>query len=168
MKRFSLVAAACLACGCLGAASSAFSADLASGAAAAPAPRKERGTPDLLMFTVDEINDIQAHWPAAELIAKPAARSRSGRCNALPFHDPLCRAERLDDMDQRRSHTNQGFQAFQVTEISPTSVELLVPLSAQGVRPVRLQPNQTFVTKTAPSWKESILDGGRRRTPACD
>jgi hypothetical protein len=35
-----------------------------------------------------------------------------------------------------------------VTQIDSDSVELLVPLSAQGMRPVRLRPNQTFVAKT--------------------
>ena len=43
---------------------------------------------------------------------------------------------------------NQDFQAFRVTDISPSSVELLVPLSALGMRPVRLGPNQTFVAKS--------------------
>jgi hypothetical protein len=42
----------------------------------------------------------------------------------------------------------QDLKSFEVTEITPNYVDLLVPLSAQGMRPVRLSPNQTFVTKS--------------------
>ena len=41
----------------------------------------------------------------------------------------------------------QDFPAFKITEISPRYVELLVPLSAQGMIPVRLGTNQTFISK---------------------
>ena len=43
---------------------------------------------------------------------------------------------------------SQDFQSFQITSIGPSYVELLVPLSAQGMRPVKLGPNQTFIAKS--------------------
>jgi len=42
----------------------------------------------------------------------------------------------------------QELKSIEVTAITPTYVELLVPMSAQGMRPVRLSPNQTFITKS--------------------
>ena len=42
----------------------------------------------------------------------------------------------------------QELQSIEVTAITPSYVELLVPLSAQGMRPVRLSPNQSFITKS--------------------
>jgi len=42
----------------------------------------------------------------------------------------------------------QDLQSIEVTAITPSYVELLVPLSAQGMRPVRLSPNQSFITKS--------------------
>ncbi len=113
---------------------------------------KQRTAPDSLMFTPDEFADIQGH--SAGSGGGASGGSGDGRQaieDATLYLSTIVYAG-PDDwtiwINGAPVSSNQGFQAFQVTEITPNSVDLLIPLSAQGVRPVRLQPNQTFITKT--------------------
>lgn len=103
--------------------------------------------PDTLMFTIDEFNDIQGHLArTGEDTQKKNAdiESASLYLSTIVYAGP-------DDwtvwINGVPITPQQEFPAFKVTEISPRYVDLLVPLSAQGMRPVRLGPNQTFLAK---------------------
>lgn len=105
--------------------------------------------PDTLMFATDELTDIQSRIGQAE------AGSGSGATNSFEnaslylssilYFGP---ADWVIWVNGVPIEPAQDFQAFRVTDISPSSVELLVPLSAMGMRPVRLGPNQTFLVKS--------------------
>ena len=101
------------------------------------------------MFTVDEFNDIQsriASGNASDLNeGRQAIENASLYLSTIIYHGPKDWTVWINDVP---IGPNQDFQSFQVTEITPTHVDLLVPLSAQGMRPVRLSPNQTFIAKT--------------------
>jgi hypothetical protein len=105
--------------------------------------------PDTLMFTIDEFNDIQSHMTSG------ASEDENGKANAIEsaslylstilYFSPTDWTIWVNGVP---ISPDQEFQAFKVTQIGPDHVELLVPFSAQGMRPVRLGPNQTFVTKS--------------------
>lgn len=105
--------------------------------------------PDTLMFATDELTDIQSRIGQAE------AGSSSGSMNtfenaslylsSILYFGP---SDWVIWVNGVPIEPAQDFQAFRVTDISPSSVELLVPLSAMGMRPVRLGPNQTFLVKS--------------------
>ena len=42
----------------------------------------------------------------------------------------------------------EDVDSFEVVDIDSSHVEMIVPLSATGMRPVRLEPNQTFISQT--------------------
>ena len=135
-------------------AGSAFSADEAqTNAPAKSEPTrvvKSRTAPDSLMFTPDEFTDIQTRLngpggDASEGGTHQAIEDATLYLSTILYAGPH---DWTIWINGAPVSANQGFQAFQVTEITPNSVDLLVPLSAQGMRPVHLQPNQTFVTKT--------------------
>lgn len=114
---------------------------------------KQRAAPDSLMFTPDEFADIQGHSAGGGSVSSGAGDGGGHQAieDATLYLSTIVYAG-PDDwtiwINGAPVSSNQGFQAFKVTEITPNSVDLLVPLSAQGVRPVHLQPNQTFITKT--------------------
>jgi hypothetical protein len=112
-------------------------------------PRSEM--PDTLMFTIDEVNEIQSRVAAGNQAAGGGADSAGGIENATLYLSTIL----YFDPENWTIWINgspigprQDFQEFEVTAIDANSVELVVPLSAQGMRPVRLAPNQTFVAKT--------------------
>ncbi len=115
------------------------------------AQARRASVPDTLMFTIDEMNDIQSRVAAGG----QADGERGGSTEAIEnatlylstilYYGPQSWTIWING---RPISPGQDFQAFQVTDINAHSVELLVPLSAQGMRPVRLSPNQTFVTRT--------------------
>ena len=105
--------------------------------------------PDTLMFATDELTDIQSRIGQAEagtgVGTENSVESASLYLSSILYFSPT---DWIIWVNGVPVEPQQDFQAFRVTDISPSSVELLVPLSAMGMRPVRLGPNQTFMAKT--------------------
>jgi hypothetical protein len=102
------------------------------------------------MFTIDELNEIKDRIAGGEIteIAKGADAvfdAESLYLGTIVYVGPKDWTIWVNGVPVG---PNQDFQTFQVTDISPRHVELLVPLSVQGMRPVRLEPNQTFITES--------------------
>jgi hypothetical protein len=114
------------------------------------APAKPSRPPfETLMFTTDEYTEIQGRIASGSVTetnqGKQAIEDASLYLSTILYYGPKDWTIWVNGV---AIGPNQDFQAFQVTEIDANSVQLLVPLSAQGMRPVRLAPNQTFITKT--------------------
>ncbi len=112
-------------------------------------PRAE--LPDTLMFSIDEVNEIQSRVAAGSQKAGGGEGSAEGIENATLYLSTILYFGPENWtiwINGRPIGPRQDFQEFKVTAIDAMSVELVVPLSAQGMRPVRLSPNQTFVAKT--------------------
>ncbi len=155
MKSLWIVLSAVTMWACVTVVGSAYAADETEAPAANAEPArviKQRVAPDSLMFTPDEFADIQGHSAGAD--SGSGAADGAGLQaieDATLYLSTIVYAGPNDWtiwINGAPVSSHQGFQAFKVTEITPNSVDLLVPLSAQGVRPVHLQPNQTFITKT--------------------
>lgn len=121
----------------------------APGEAATSSALVPDGPPDTLMFSTDELTDIQSRIVAGA--GGEQGGDSSGIENAalylstILFYGPQ---EWTAWINGTPIGPQQDFQAFRVTNIGPDFVELVVPLSAQGMRPVRLSPNQTFVARS--------------------
>ena len=114
-----------------------------------PVATADARVPDTLMFATDELTDIQSRIGQAE--AGAGANAMSTFENASLYLSSILYFGPNDWtiwVNGVPIEPKQDFQAFRVTDISPSSVELLVPLSAMGMRPVRLGPNQTFLVKS--------------------
>jgi len=102
-----------------------------------------------LMFTVDQFNEIQGRIGSGDITDTNQGRQpiedASLYLSTIVYYGPKDWTIWVNGV---AIGPNQDFQAFQVTDIDADSVQLLVPLSAQGMRPVRLSPNQTFITKS--------------------
>jgi hypothetical protein len=111
------------------------------------APLRRR-IPDTLMFTIDEFNEIKDRIAGGE-ITDEKKQAELG-VEALFLSSILYTGPKDWTIWINGSPIgpDQDFQAFQVTDIGPRYVELLVPLSVQGMRPVRLEPNQTFIAES--------------------
>lgn len=110
-------------------------------------PAEGPTVPDTLMFTIDEFNDIQGHLART---GDDTEKKNSDIESASLYLSTIVYAGPNDWtvwINGVPITPQQEFPAFKVTEISPRYVDLLVPLSAQGMRPVRLGPNQTFLAK---------------------
>jgi len=128
-------------------------------AAEAPAPAESptpegtqalRTVPDTLMFTIDELNEIQSRIGAGGQSGDGGGRFEAIE-NATLFLSTILYTSPKDWtvwINGAAITPELEFGAFEVTQIGPDFVELLVPLSAQGMRPVRLAPNQTFIAKS--------------------
>ena len=122
-----------------------------SEAATAAEQKQRRRVPDTLMFTIDEFTDIKDRMAGGEITeggAKAAAQGENAQAlylGSIMYYGPK---DWTIWINGSPIGPDQDFQAFQVTDISPRHVELLVPLSLQGMRPVRLEPNQTFITES--------------------
>lgn len=125
----------------------------ASAPAESPAPdgaQALRTVPDTLMFTIDELNEIQSRIGAGAQAGEGGGRSDAIE-NATLFLSTILYTSPQDWtvwINGAAITPEQEFGSFEVTQIGPDFVELLVPLSAQGMRPVRLAPNQTFIAKS--------------------
>ncbi|MDX2223251.1 MAG: hypothetical protein SFV21_10905 [Rhodospirillaceae bacterium] len=115
---------------------------------AASAPLRS-DVPDTLMFTIDELNEIKDRISSGSV--------NEDRAGSDIFNDPTLflgsilyygPKEWVIWVNGVPVGPDDEFQSFQVTDITPQYVQLLVPLSAQGMRPVRLEPNQTFITES--------------------
>jgi len=113
-------------------------------------PRAE--LPDTLMFSIDEVNEIQSRVAVGNQAAGEGdGGDGSGIENATLYLSTILYFGPENWtiwINGSPVGPRQDFQEFEVTAIDANSVELVVPLSAQGMRPVRLSPNQTFVAKT--------------------
>jgi hypothetical protein len=134
--------------------------------AAAPSPAKpavagegagqqifDSQAPETLMFNIDELTEIRNRM----VEGSSASADRNGGQGRDPIEDATLYLSTILYYGPEEwtiwingvpIGPKQELKSFEVTEISPDHVELLVPLSAQGMRPVRLSPNQTFVTKS--------------------
>jgi hypothetical protein len=106
--------------------------------------------PDTLMFGIDELNDIQGRMAAgetdgAERSNENALENASLYLSTIVYYGPK---DWTAWVNGKPISPNDEFSAFKVTAIGPSFIELLVPLSAQGMRPIRLSPNQSFITKS--------------------
>ncbi|MCB2108599.1 MAG: hypothetical protein KDE14_12910 [Rhodobacteraceae bacterium] len=106
--------------------------------------------PDTIMFTIDELNEIKDRISTGAIDTEQSNGPQS-------FDQPTLYLQSIlyYGPDEWTIWVNgvpvgpkEEFQTFQVTDITPRYVQLLVPLSAQGMRPVRLEPNQTFITES--------------------
>jgi len=111
-------------------------------------PRADRKPVETMMFTIDEFNEIQGRLAGAgnsKDKVDTAIESADLYLSTILYNGPKDWTIWVNGV---AIGPDQDFQTFQVTSITPVYVELLVPLSAQGMRPVRLGPNQTFIAKT--------------------
>jgi hypothetical protein len=111
-------------------------------------PRADRKPVDTLMFSIDEFNQIQGRLAGN---GSRGSKTDSGIENANLYLSSILYSGPKDWtiwVNGRPISPNEELQSIQVTAITPDYVELLVPLSAQGMRPVRLAPNQTFIAKS--------------------
>lgn len=121
--------------------------------AAPPASEPEkaaRSIPDTLMFSIDELNDARTRAASAnrnegERGARDAIEDATLYLSTILYYGP---DEWTIWVNGSPITARQDFSSFEITSIGPDFVELLVPLSAQGMRPVRLSPNQTFVVQS--------------------
>lgn len=112
-------------------------------------PRGE--VPVSLMFTIDEMNEIQSRIAAGSQAGGDREGNADSIENATLYLSTILYFSPENWtiwINGRPIGPRQDFQEFEVTAIDASSVELVVPLSAQGMRPVRLAPNQTLVVKT--------------------
>lgn len=107
--------------------------------------------PETLMFSIDELTEIRNRM----VEGGKAEGTAGGRSNPIEdaslylstilYYGP---EEWTFWLNGVPVGPNQELNSIEVTAITPSYVELLVPLSAQGMRPVRLSPNQSFITKS--------------------
>jgi len=118
-------------------------------ASAAPvAAKMRRAVPDTLMFTIDEFNEIKDRQAGGEVTEEARLQEAGNQplyLGTIMYFGPK---DWTIWINGAPIGPNQDFQSFQVTNITPRYVELLVPLSVQGMRPVRLEPNQTFIAES--------------------
>lgn len=105
--------------------------------------------PDTLMFTIDELNEIQGRIGmggegAGDQQLSPI-EDATLYLSTIVYYAPDDWTAWINDVPIT---SRQEIRSFEVTDITPSYIELLVPLSAQGMRPVRLSPNQTFIAKS--------------------
>jgi hypothetical protein len=156
MRRFSKCAPHIFSSALLVAASYPALAQIDAPASPEAAPEAETAKPvikhppsETMMFSIDEFNEIQARLAGAGGDAKN--RMDTGIEKADLYLSSILYSGPKDWtiwINGRRIGPNDEFQALQVTAITPNYVELLIPLSAQGMRPVHLGPNQTFIART--------------------
>jgi len=102
--------------------------------------------PDTLMFTIDELNELQTRQAGGQVTG---LQYRSGAIEDanLYLYSILYFTEEEWMFWVNGVAITPDFQVdtFEVVTIAPDHIELIVPLSAAGDRPVRLEPNQTFI-----------------------
>ncbi|NKB44854.1 MAG: hypothetical protein GKS03_11315 [Alphaproteobacteria bacterium] len=105
--------------------------------------------PDTLMFTIDELNDIQSRIAGGdvteEVIRTEAIEQANLFLSSILYFSPK---EWTIWINGLPISPNQEVDSFEVVGINSAHVEMIVPLSATGMRPVRLEPNQTFISQT--------------------
>lgn len=107
--------------------------------------------PDTLMFSIDELTEIRSRMDVGALSRGGEAEAADTIEDATLYLSTILYSTPNDWtiwVNGIPIMPNQDFSSFEVTGIGPDYVELVVPLSAQGMRPVRLSPNQTFVARS--------------------
>jgi len=108
-----------------------------------------RELPPTLMFSIDELNEIRSRAATSQdqgTSGNPdAIENASLYLSTIVYYGPNDWTIWINGLP---ISPGQDFQSMKVTDIGPRFVELLVPLSAQGMRPVRLEPNQSFIVKS--------------------
>jgi hypothetical protein len=107
--------------------------------------------PDTLMFSIDELTEIRSRMDVGALSRGGEGRTEDTIENATLYLSTILYSTPNDWtiwVNGIPIVPNQDFNSFEVTGIGHDYVELVVPLSAQGMRPVRLSPNQTFVARS--------------------
>ncbi len=118
---------------------------------AAPAPAQAPvSAPETIMFSVDELTEIRSRVSVGDsgdqgAVPGGGIESATLYLSTIMYYGP---GDWTIWVNGVPISPGQDFQSFQIGQISPRYVELMVPLSAMGMRPVRLSPNQTFVVKT--------------------
>jgi hypothetical protein len=110
--------------------------------------KARRKVPDTLMFSIDELNEIKDRIAGGEVTneqQQQALQSPGLYLGSIMYSGPK---DWTIWINGAPIGPDQDFLSFQVTAITPRYVELLVPLSVQGMRPVRLEPNQTFIAES--------------------
>lgn len=111
---------------------------------------QDRRIPDTLMFSIDELNEIQSRATAQKNDEQQgqdadAAENATLYLSTILYYGPGDWTAWINGVP---IGPKEEFQAFKVTDIGPNFVELVVPFSADGMRPVRIAPNQTFIART--------------------
>ncbi len=107
------------------------------------------GVPDTLMFSIDELNEIQSRIAGGdvtdEVLRTEAIEEANLFLSSILYFGPK---DWTIWVNGTPVGPGESVDSFEVVSIDPTSVEMIVPLSAAGMRPVRLEPNQTFISQT--------------------
>ncbi len=105
--------------------------------------------PDTLMFTIDELNEIQSRIAGGdvteEVLRTEAIEQANLFLSSIVYFGPEAWTIWVNGVP---IGPNVEVDSFEVVNISSAQVEMIVPLSAVGMRPVRLEPNQTFISQT--------------------
>lgn len=105
--------------------------------------------PDTLMFTIDELNEIQSRIAdgnvTEEVIRTEAIEEANLFLSSILYFGPKDWTIWVNGVPIGPNHEVDSFEVF---NIDASHVEMVVPLSAAGMRPVRLEPNQTFISQT--------------------
>ncbi|MEQ8735964.1 MAG: hypothetical protein RIC29_13650 [Rhodospirillaceae bacterium] len=105
--------------------------------------------PDTLMFTIDELNEIQSRIAGGgvteEVIRTEAIEQANLFLSSILYFGPR---EWTIWVNGLPIGPGEEVDSFEVVDIDSSHVEMIVPLSATGMRPVRLEPNQTFISQT--------------------
>lgn len=105
--------------------------------------------PDTLMFTIDELNDIQSRIAGGdvteEVLKTEAIEQANLFLSSILYFGPEAWTIWINGIP---IGPNVEVDSFEVVDIDSSQVEMIIPLSAAGMRPVRLEPNQTFISQT--------------------
>ncbi len=105
--------------------------------------------PDTLMFTIDELNEIQSRIAGGglteEVIRTEAIEQANLFLSSILYFGPR---EWTIWVNGLPIGPDEDVDSFEVVDIDSSHVEMIIPLSATGMRPVRLEPNQTFISQT--------------------
>ncbi|MEQ8508557.1 MAG: hypothetical protein RIF37_07775 [Rhodospirillaceae bacterium] len=105
--------------------------------------------PDTLMFTIDELNEIQSRIAGGgvteEVMRTEAIEQANLFLSSILYFGPR---EWTIWVNGLPIGPGEEVDSFEVVDIDSSHVEMIVPLSATGMRPVRLEPNQTFISQT--------------------
>ena len=105
--------------------------------------------PDTLMFTIDELNEIQSRIAGGDVTEEALKTEAIEEANlflsSILYFGPEAWTIWVNGVP---IGPNVEVDSFEVVDINSSRVEMIVPLSAAGMRPVSLEPNQTFISQT--------------------
>lgn len=105
--------------------------------------------PDTLMFTIDELNEIQSRIAGGdvteEVLKTEAIEQANLFLSSILYFGPDAWTIWVNGVP---IGPDVEVDSFEVVDINSSQVEMIIPLSAAGMRPVLLEPNQTFISQT--------------------